>query len=221
MRFLSFVQSSLWSMSDAIRALQEEIEGRAMLWTAATIDDDDEIEEFIEGIPGYITSGTSKSATHHRRRPHPFPATARAAPHDLHTRGLSQRQRARPPPPLNHMPRHHPLPHRRLLHLLLLQHVRLPDVVPQSTRSSATRTPSSRSTPSPRGRSPHARICTQSSRVGYRSQSRYSRPTSMLRSQSSSPRHGHRTVAPHYPRSQGATYSCYMAFSPAYCRSYV
>ena len=62
MRFLIFVQSSLWSMSDAIRALQEEIEGRALLWTVATVDDDDEIEAFVEGIPGYITSGTSKGA---------------------------------------------------------------------------------------------------------------------------------------------------------------
>ena len=61
---LIFVQSSLWSMSNAIRALQKEIEDRALLWAAATIDDDDddEIEGFVEGIPGYITPGTSKGA---------------------------------------------------------------------------------------------------------------------------------------------------------------
>ena len=60
---LIFVQSSLWSMSNPIRALQEEIEGHALLWAAATIDDDDnEIEGFVEGIPGYITPGTSKVA---------------------------------------------------------------------------------------------------------------------------------------------------------------
>lgn len=62
MRFLIFVQSSLWSMFDAIRALQEEIEGCALQWTVATVDDDDEIEAFVEGIPGYVTSGTSKGA---------------------------------------------------------------------------------------------------------------------------------------------------------------
>ena len=78
MRFLIFVQSSLWSMSDAIRALQKDIEGRALLWTVATVDDDDEIEAFVEGIPGYITSGTSKSALTivddllHSRRPSPL-----------------------------------------------------------------------------------------------------------------------------------------------------
>jgi hypothetical protein len=78
MRFLIFVQSSLWSMSDAIRALQKDIEGRALLWTVATVDDDDEIEAFVEGIPEYITSGTSKSALTivddllHSRRPSPL-----------------------------------------------------------------------------------------------------------------------------------------------------
>lgn len=62
MRFLIFVQSSLRSMFDAIRALQGEFEGRALLWTATTIDDDGEIEAFVEGIPGYSTSGTNKGA---------------------------------------------------------------------------------------------------------------------------------------------------------------
>ena len=78
MRFHIFVERSLWSMSDAIRSLQKDIEGRAMLWTAVTVDDDDEIEAFVEGIPGYITSGTSKGALTivdellHSRRPSPL-----------------------------------------------------------------------------------------------------------------------------------------------------
>ncbi|KAH9033861.1 hypothetical protein EDB84DRAFT_1488240 [Lactarius hengduanensis] len=78
MRFHIFVQSSLWSMSDAIRAHQKEIEWRALLWTTATVDDDDEIEAFVEGIPGYVMSGTSKGALTivedliHSRRPSPF-----------------------------------------------------------------------------------------------------------------------------------------------------
>ncbi|KAI9433333.1 hypothetical protein H4582DRAFT_1988573 [Lactarius indigo] len=78
MRFHIFVQSSLWSMSDAIRAHQKEIEWRALLWTTATVDDDDEIEAFVEGIPGYVMSGTSKGALTivedliHSRRPSPL-----------------------------------------------------------------------------------------------------------------------------------------------------
>ncbi|KAH9012244.1 hypothetical protein EDB83DRAFT_335759 [Lactarius deliciosus] len=78
MRFHIFVQSSLWSISDAIRAHQKEIEWRALLWTTATVDDDDEIEAFVEGIPGYVMSGTSKGALTivedliHSQRPSPF-----------------------------------------------------------------------------------------------------------------------------------------------------
>jgi hypothetical protein len=51
MRFLFFVQSLLWTMSDATRSLQG-----ALQWAVATIDDDD-IEIFLEGIPGYLTNG--------------------------------------------------------------------------------------------------------------------------------------------------------------------
>jgi hypothetical protein len=47
MRFLFFVQSLLWTMS----ALQEDIR-RALQCAVATIDDDDDIEIFLKGIPG-------------------------------------------------------------------------------------------------------------------------------------------------------------------------
>jgi hypothetical protein len=57
MRFLLFVQSLLWTMSDAMRSLQEDIDGRALQWAVATVDDDDDIETFLEGIPGYLTNG--------------------------------------------------------------------------------------------------------------------------------------------------------------------
>jgi hypothetical protein len=57
MRFWLFVQSLLWTMSDAMRSLQEDIDRKALQWTVATIDDDDDIETFLEGIPGYLTSG--------------------------------------------------------------------------------------------------------------------------------------------------------------------
>lgn len=57
MRFWLFVQSLLWTMSDAMRSLQEEIDRTALQWTVATIDNDDDIEIFLEGIPGYLTSG--------------------------------------------------------------------------------------------------------------------------------------------------------------------
>jgi len=58
MRFLLFVQSLLWTMSDAIRSQQGDIEKKALQWTMATVDGDDDIETLVEGIPGYITAGT-------------------------------------------------------------------------------------------------------------------------------------------------------------------
>jgi hypothetical protein len=57
MRFLLFVQSLLWTMSDAMRSLQEDIDKKALQWTVKTVDDDDDIETFLEGIPGYLTGG--------------------------------------------------------------------------------------------------------------------------------------------------------------------
>jgi hypothetical protein len=57
MRFLLFVQSLLWTMSDAMRSLQEDIDKKALQWTVATVDDDDDIEALLEGIPGYLTRG--------------------------------------------------------------------------------------------------------------------------------------------------------------------
>jgi hypothetical protein len=56
MRFLTFLQSLLWTMSDAMRSLQEDIDRRALQWTVATIDDEEDIETFLEGIPGYLTN---------------------------------------------------------------------------------------------------------------------------------------------------------------------
>ncbi|KAN0124182.1 hypothetical protein V8E52_001831, partial [Russula decolorans] len=56
MRFWLFVQSLLWTMSDAMRSLQEDIDRRALQWAVATVDDDDDIETFLEGIPGYLTN---------------------------------------------------------------------------------------------------------------------------------------------------------------------
>ena len=44
-------------MSDAMRWLQEGVDKKALQWTVATIDDDDDIETLLEGIPGYLTSG--------------------------------------------------------------------------------------------------------------------------------------------------------------------
>jgi hypothetical protein len=62
MRILLFVQSLLWTMSDAIRSQQEAIERKALRWAVTTVDDDDDIESLVEGIPGYLTSGTSRNA---------------------------------------------------------------------------------------------------------------------------------------------------------------
>ncbi|KAH9987933.1 hypothetical protein BJV74DRAFT_474668 [Russula compacta] len=61
MHFLLFVQSLLWTMSDAMRSLQEHIDKGALRWAVATVDDDDDIETLVEGIPGYLTSGTSRN----------------------------------------------------------------------------------------------------------------------------------------------------------------
>jgi hypothetical protein len=57
MRFLLIVQSLLWTMSDAMRSLQENIDKKALQWTVATVDNDDDIEILLEGIPGYVTGG--------------------------------------------------------------------------------------------------------------------------------------------------------------------
>ncbi len=47
-------------MSDVIRSQQGDMEKKALQWTVATVDDEDDIETLVEGIPGYITAGTSK-----------------------------------------------------------------------------------------------------------------------------------------------------------------
>ena len=59
MRFLLFAQSLLWTMSDTMRSLQEEIDKKALQWTVTTVDNDDNIEALLEGIPasGYLTRG--------------------------------------------------------------------------------------------------------------------------------------------------------------------
>ncbi|KAI0289542.1 hypothetical protein B0F90DRAFT_1793254 [Multifurca ochricompacta] len=61
-RFLIFVHSFLWTMSQAIRQLGEDTYRRALQWTMVAVDDDDEIETLVEDIPGFLTSGTSRGA---------------------------------------------------------------------------------------------------------------------------------------------------------------
>ena len=60
-RLSFFMQSLLWTMHEATRALQADIDRKALQWAIATVDDDDDIETLIEGIPGFLTSGTSRS----------------------------------------------------------------------------------------------------------------------------------------------------------------
>ncbi len=62
MDFLRFVNSLRSTMDTAIESQEKDIEKTALKWTVATIDDDDEIETLVEGIPGYIAAGTSKNA---------------------------------------------------------------------------------------------------------------------------------------------------------------
>jgi hypothetical protein len=61
-RFLLFIRSLRWTMSDAMQSLQEEIDKRALQWAVATTDDDDDIETLIEGIPEFLKAGTSRNA---------------------------------------------------------------------------------------------------------------------------------------------------------------
>jgi len=62
MDILRFVNSLRSTMDTAIESQEKDIEKTALKWTVATIDDDDEIETLVEGIPGYIAAGTSKNA---------------------------------------------------------------------------------------------------------------------------------------------------------------
>ena len=62
MRSLLFVGSLLWTMSDAIRSRQEDIERKALKWAVATVDDDNDSEILIEGILGYLIDGTNRNA---------------------------------------------------------------------------------------------------------------------------------------------------------------
>jgi hypothetical protein len=64
LRFLLSLQTLLWTMSDAVRSLQEDIDKRALQRPGAVVrvDDDNDIETLVEGIPGFIIAGTSKAA---------------------------------------------------------------------------------------------------------------------------------------------------------------
>jgi hypothetical protein len=60
-RLWRFVESFRSTISDVIESPQEEIDRRALQWAVETIDDDDDIETLIEGIPGFLKAGTSKN----------------------------------------------------------------------------------------------------------------------------------------------------------------
>jgi len=49
-------------MSEAMDSLQEEINRRGLQWAVETVDDDDDIESFVEGIPEFLNAETSKNA---------------------------------------------------------------------------------------------------------------------------------------------------------------
>ena len=62
LRFLLFLQTLLWTMDGAVRSLQEDIDKRALQRAVVRVDDDNDIDTLVEGIPGFITAGTSKVA---------------------------------------------------------------------------------------------------------------------------------------------------------------
>ena len=61
-RLLLFVRSLQSTMSDAMQSLEEEIDKKALQWTVETVDDEDNIETFIEGIPEFLKAETSTNA---------------------------------------------------------------------------------------------------------------------------------------------------------------
>ena len=61
-RFLLFMRSLQWTMSGAILSLREDIDRRALRGALATVDDDDDIERLIKGIPEFLKAGTSTNA---------------------------------------------------------------------------------------------------------------------------------------------------------------
>ena len=61
-RLQRFVKSLRWTMVEAVRSLQEEIDQSALRWAVETVDDDDDIETLIEGIPEFLDAKTSENA---------------------------------------------------------------------------------------------------------------------------------------------------------------
>ena len=46
-------------MADAVKSLKAEIDQKAFRWAVETVDDDDDIETLIEGIPELLVAETS------------------------------------------------------------------------------------------------------------------------------------------------------------------
>jgi hypothetical protein len=63
-RLLLFVQSLKLTMSEAMKSLQEEIDKKALQWTVETIDDEDDIETLVEGIPEFLRDENNTNAHH-------------------------------------------------------------------------------------------------------------------------------------------------------------
>jgi hypothetical protein len=61
-RLQRFVKSLRWTMSDAVEKLQAEIDQKALRWAVETVDDDDDMETLIEGIPEFLEAKTSDNA---------------------------------------------------------------------------------------------------------------------------------------------------------------
>lgn len=45
----------MWTMSDAMQAQQEDVERKALKRAVATVNEDNDSETLVEGIPGYPT----------------------------------------------------------------------------------------------------------------------------------------------------------------------
>ena len=56
------LKSLWWTMFGAMQPIQEDLDRSALQRTVAAVDDDDDIEAFIEGIPGFLKAETNSDA---------------------------------------------------------------------------------------------------------------------------------------------------------------
>jgi hypothetical protein len=133
-RLLLFVQSLLWTLSDTMRSLQEDIDKKALQWTVATIVLNDDIEALLEGIPGYLTRGRNAipivegvfDLQHSKPLGHHINQLIQTCTQAIPRQSQRDRERAQAPGP--YLPRHRTILDRSPLFFVLIWDVRILDV---------------------------------------------------------------------------------------------